>query len=196
MGQSRQSSGVLGTPLRRWGPFSPDIRDPQRPRDPAFHSESRVPDAASAPGPRAGGSPRGAPGIPGRHAAVVERVLTRRLGDGRGRAREGGAAWRYARGRPGCAEPWRPQWPRPPPPAGLYTAAKFRLRPELVPIRDAFPPPPLWPGPRARRAYKAWAGPAAGRRASPPVRAPTSPGPDSRSPVSRTCVGPGSQPWR
>ncbi|DAA28240.1 TPA: Kruppel-like factor-like [Bos taurus] len=50
------------------------------------------------------------------------------------------------------------------------------LRPELVPIRDAFPPPPPWPGPRARRAYKAWAGPAAARRAVPARPRPDQPG--------------------
>lgn len=135
-----------------------------------------VPDATPAPGPprlRAGGSPRGAPGIPGCPAAVVERVL---MPSPRRRA-EAGRVWgRGLAAREGPASgagPWPPQWPGPPPPAGLYTAAKFRLRPELVPIRDAFPLPPPWPGPRARRVYKAWAGPAAARRAVPARRAPS-----------------------
>lgn len=58
---------------------------------------------------------------------------------------------------PGGSQPGLQQWPPPPPPPGLYTAAKFRLSSELVPIRDAFPPPPPGPPPRAGRAYKAWA---------------------------------------
>lgn len=110
---------------------------------------------------------------PGRHAGADP-------GGGRGLvAREGPAIG---------AGPWRPQWPGPPPPASLYTAAKFRLRPEFVPIRDAFPPPLPWPSPRARRVYKAWAGPAAARRAVPARLCPT-----SRSPVSESASasGPG-----
>lgn len=88
-----------------------------------------------------------------------------------GRRAEAGPGWGRGlaaqEGPAGGAGLWPPQWPGPPPPAGLYTAAKFRLRPELVPIRDAFPPPPPWPSPRVRRVYKAWAGPAAARRAVP-----------------------------
>lgn len=157
------------------GPISPSVRDPGpfTVPGPRCYSPLRV-----LPVLTQAGAHEGTAGIPERHAAVVRRVLTpspgRRAGAGPGGRR--GLAVR-ARGRAGRAGPWRPQWPRPPPPpAGLYTAAKFRLRPELVPIRDAFPPPPPWPGPRARRAYKAWAGPAAARRAVPARPRPDQPG--------------------
>lgn len=170
-GQSRHPSGVLGdSSFEALGPMLPIHQRFRDAAGPTFRSESQVPDATPAPGPprrRAGGSPRGAPGIPGRPAAVVERVLMPLSG----RPAEAGPGWGRGlaarEGPAGGAGPWPPQWPGPPPPAGLYTAAKFRLRPEFVPIRDAFPPPAPWPGPRARRVYKAWAGPAAARRAVP-----------------------------
>lgn len=78
--------------------------------------------------------------------------------DGGGPWTQGGGVWGQ--------QPGLPQWVPPPPPPGLYTAAKFRLSPELVPIRDAFPPPPPGPPPRAGCAYKAWAGRAAAHTVS------------------------------
>lgn len=89
------SPGVSSLPTHRGSREAPG---------PALRPESRVP----GPGCRlrsrssvshAGGSPRGAPGIPGRPAAVVQRVLTPSPGDGRGRAR------RLARGRPAARSP-------------------------------------------------------------------------------------------
>lgn len=166
--------GVLGTPLSRWDPFSPSSGIPG---GRGAHVQLRVPGPGCHPRSRSslsarGRVPTGAPGIPGRPAAVVERVLMPSPGRRAEAGRDWGRGLAALEGPASGAGPWPPQWPGPLPPAGLYTAAKFRLRPELVPIRDAFPLPPPWPGPRARRVYKAWAGPAAARRALPARRAP------------------------
>lgn len=184
-------------------PISPSVKgsgEAAKPCAPLSFREAPTPPPLQVPGMLAQAGARGARGIPGRHAAVVERVLTTSpgrpagAGPGEGEARP----WLRARGRAVSAGPRPPQWPRPPPPAGLYTAAKFRLRPELVPIRDAFPPPPLWPGPRARRAYKAWGGPGRGPQSRPRPPAPRPARPRAathRCPPSASFL-PGSQPWR
>lgn len=171
------------------GPISPSVRDPGpfTVPGPRRYSPLRVP-----PCPHAGGSPtKRTAGIPERHAAVVQRVLTPSPGRRAGAGPGGRGLAAGARGRAGRAGPWRPRWHgrRRRPPA--YTAAKFRLRPELVPIRDAFPPPPpLWPGPAPRpiRLGRARPRPA---EPSPPARAPTSPASGSLSPVSESASAPG-----
>lgn len=184
-----------GDPSVTAGPISPSVRDPApfTVSDPRCHPPLRVfPVLARA------GSHRGTAGIPERHAAVVERVLTpspgRRAGAGPG---GGGAAWLRALG----AEPAVQG------PGGLSGHGR-RRPPAYIPrlnlgcARSSSPSGTRFRrrrlGPAPARAAPIRLGRARPRPAepSPPARAPTSPASGSLSPVSRIRVSPGSQPWR
>lgn len=159
---------ILGTPfphLRRLRgyprpsrrPRGPGLGDPPLP---TLGASGDVPDAAPVPrapaGPRAraGGEPGCPRGDPGRA------VLCARCCPVAGATAGGGPGGRGRPGRAAAGPGGRSGRGGRRPPAFI---PRLNLgRAELVPIRDAFPPPPPWPGPPRQPPYKA--GPAAPRR--------------------------------
>lgn len=180
-----------GDPSVTAGPISPSVGDPGpfTVPGPRCHPPLRVLTQA--------GAQDGTAGIPERHAAVVERVLTPSPGRRAGAGRGGGAAWLLALG----AEPAVQG------PGGLSGHGR-RRPPAYIPrlnlgcARSSSPSGTRFRrrrlGPAPARAAPIRLGRARPRPAepSPPARAPTSPASGSHSPVSRVRVSPKSQPWR